>query len=146
METAFLRSVGPKPPVAGASVYLVAVESPCEILWRFVPKRAITNRSAFRADQEVVIATARFDLGRIVATPGALEALELSGESPATFLARHVVGDWGDLDEDDRAENELSIREGFRILSAFKLGDGTKIWIITEADRSSTTVLLPSEY
>ena len=62
------------------------------------------------------------------------------------FLARHVVGDWGDLDEDDRAENELSIREGFRLLSAYHLRDGTRIWIITEADRSSTTVLLPSEY
>jgi hypothetical protein len=75
-----------------------------------------------------------------------LEALELSGETPLMFLARHVVGDWGDLDEDDRAENELSIREGFRLLSAYHLRDGTRIWIITEADRSSTTVLLPSEY
>ena len=82
----------------------------------------------------------------IVATPGALEALERSGETPATFLHRHVVGDWGDVDEDDRAENDLSVKEGFRILSAYHLRDGTKIWIITEADRSSTTILLPSEY
>jgi hypothetical protein len=87
----------------------------------------------------------RFDLGRIVATPGALEALERSEETPSTFLHRHVVGDWGDVDEDDRAENELSAKEGFRLLSAY-LRDGTRIWIITEADRSSTTILLPSEY
>ena len=87
-----------------------------------------------------------FDLGRIVATPGALEALEISGETPATFLRRHIAGDWGDLDEHDRAENELSVKEGFRLLSAYRLRDGTRIWIITEADRSSTTILLPSEY
>jgi len=87
-----------------------------------------------------------FDLGRMVATPGALEALERSGETPLAFLCRHVAGDWGDVDEHDRAENELSVREGFRLLSAYKLLDGTKIWIITEADRSSTTILLPSEY
>jgi hypothetical protein len=90
--------------------------------------------------------SASFDVGRIVATPGALEALEVSGETPATFLHRHVVGDWGDLDEHDRAENDLSVNRGFRILSVYKLRDGTRIWIITEADRSSTTILLPSEY
>ena len=90
--------------------------------------------------------TARFDLGRIVATPGALDALECSGDTPVTFLGRHLGGDWGDLDEHDRAENELSVREGFRLLSAYALRDGTKIWVITEADRSSTTILLPSEY
>jgi hypothetical protein len=90
--------------------------------------------------------SAGFDLGRIVATPGAIEALELAGETPARFLHRHIAGDWGDLDEHDRAENDLSAREGFRLLSAYKLRDGTRIWIITEADRSSTTILLPSEY
>jgi hypothetical protein len=88
----------------------------------------------------------RFDLGRIVATPGALAALALSGESPTTFLRRHVAGDWGDLNEDDRAENDISAREGLRLLSAYHLRDGIKIWIVTEADRSSTMVLLPGEY
>jgi hypothetical protein len=88
----------------------------------------------------------RVNLGRVVATPGALEALALSGETPATFLRRHAIGDWGDLDEHDLAENEISAREGFRLLSAYHLGDGTKIWVITEADRSSTTILLPGEY
>lgn len=88
----------------------------------------------------------RFSLGRVVATPGALEALAGAGHEPAEFLDRHIQGDWGELTDDDRAENELSVKEGFRILSAYHLKDGTKIWIITEADRSSTTVLLPEEY
>ena len=62
------------------------------------------------------------------------------------YLVRHIAGDWGDVDEDDRRENELSLQHGFRLLSAYTLNSGTKIWIITEADRSVTTVLLPEEY
>ena len=89
---------------------------------------------------------ARFPLGRIVATPGALAALEQVGESPGAFIKRHVTGDWGELDEEDRRENEFSVTHGFRLLSAYKLPDGTRLWIITEADRSATTLLLPSEY
>ena len=88
----------------------------------------------------------RFPLGRIVATPGSLAVFARTGEEPVRFLARHVVGDWGALDEEDRAEKELSVQGGFRILSAYHLRNGTKIWIITEADRSSTTILLPEEY
>ena len=72
------------------------------------------------------MATCKFDLGMIVATPGALEALALAGEAPAAFLHRHVIGDWGDLDEHDRAENEISASTGFRLLSAYRLNDGTK--------------------
>jgi hypothetical protein len=67
-------------------------------------------------------------------------------EQPTRFLARHVTGDWGDLNADDCRENEQSIHDGCRLLSAYLLSDGTKIWIITEADRSSTTILLPEEY
>jgi hypothetical protein len=89
---------------------------------------------------------APFSLGRLVATPGALHALETTGQNPHEFVRRHASGDWGDLDEEDRKENELSVQNGFRILSAYHLNDGTKIWIITEADRSSTTLLLPEEY
>jgi hypothetical protein len=89
---------------------------------------------------------ARFPLGRIVATPGALTALEEAGESAGGFLKRHVAGDWGELDQDDQRENELSVARGFRLLSAYNLSNGTRLWIITEADRSSTTLLLPSEY
>ena len=89
---------------------------------------------------------AKFPLGQVVATPGALDALEDTGQSPLEFLDRHVHGDWGELSEEDRQENEFSLREGFRLLSAYRLTDGTKIWIITEADRSATTILLPEEY
>ena len=92
------------------------------------------------------MAEEKFQPGRTVATPGALAALEASGEAPVGYLARHIAGDWGDVDEHDRRENELSLTHGFRLLSAYTLNSGTKIWIITEADRSATTVLLPEEY
>jgi hypothetical protein len=92
------------------------------------------------------VSIARFPLGRIVATPGALEALEQSGDNAAALLKRHVTGDWGELDEHDQQENEFSVSRDLRILSAYTLSGGTKIWIITEADRSATTLLLPSEY
>ena len=87
-----------------------------------------------------------FELGRIVATPGALRALQKAEQLPAEFLDRHVTGDWGELDEEDKQENEFSVRNGFRILSAYTTAAGDKIWIITEADRSATTLLLPEEY
>ena len=88
----------------------------------------------------------KFQLGSLVATPGALQALEQAGQSPMEFLQRHAAGDWGEVDAHDKAENEYSLQQGFRLLSAYRLADGTKIWIITEADRSSTTLLLPEEY
>ena len=87
-----------------------------------------------------------FALGLIVATPGALRAMSAAETNGFEYLARHVSGDWGELDADDKRENELSVREGFRILSAYVLQTGVKIWIITEADRSATSFLLPSEY
>ncbi len=87
-----------------------------------------------------------FPLGQIVATPGALDALEQAGQSAHELLTKHVHGEWGELDADDRRENELSLREGFRLLSAYYLTTEEKVWIITEADRSATTLLLPCEY
>ena len=87
---------------------------------------------------------ARFPLGRVVATPGALELLEETGEDPLHYLARHRSGDWGEVGAQDRRENELSLRHGWRILSSYSVG-GKTIWIITETDRSSTTILLPQE-
>lgn len=90
--------------------------------------------------------TAKFPLGQVVATPGALNALAEAGQTPLEFIARHVSGDWGELDEEDRAENERSLNDDCRLLSAYTLRDGTRLWIITEADRSSTTLLLPEEY
>ena len=88
----------------------------------------------------------RFPLGRVVATPGALAALEKAEQLPATFLDRHVNGDWGEVPEEDKQENELSVEQGFRILSAYTTSAGDKIWILTEADRSATILLLPEEY
>lgn len=87
-----------------------------------------------------------FLLGNIVATPGALAAFSNNGQTPLPFLDRHQSGDWGDVPDEDRRENDFSVRNGFRVLSAYKLNDGTKFWIITEADRSATTILLPEEY
>jgi hypothetical protein len=88
----------------------------------------------------------KFEPGRIVSTPGALRAIEEAGENPASLLARHLAGDWGELDPEDIKENEFSLVHGFRLLSAYRLRSGIKIWIITEADRSATTFLLPEEY
>ncbi len=93
----------------------------------------------------------KFSLGQVVATPGALHALQEAGQSPSFFLEKHVVGDWGCLDADDRDLNDKAVVEGDRLLSAYKTLRGEKIWIITEAEddagiRSATTILLPREY
>jgi hypothetical protein len=85
-------------------------------------------------------------LGQTLATPGALAALGQAEQTPDEFFARHQSGDWGDLDEEDIAENELSLEKGFRLLSAYQLSTGTRIWVITEGDRSATTILLLEEY
>ena len=86
----------------------------------------------------------RVDLGRLCATPGALDAID-----QATVLAslrRHVTGDWGNIDAEDKAANDQALLSGGRLVSSYLGKDGTKFWVITEADRSSTTVLLPEEY
>ena len=84
----------------------------------------------------------RFELGRLLATPGALRAI--APASLVTALQRHAVGDWGELSDEDRAANEAALAEGTRLLSAYTL-DATPVWVITEGDRSATTVLLPHE-
>jgi hypothetical protein len=88
--------------------------------------------------------SARFPLGQIVMTRSAVEVLPQAEVQVA--LDRHAAGDWGDVDDADRQENELSLREGFRLLSAYRTRDGTCFWVITEADRSVTTILLPEDY
>ena len=88
----------------------------------------------------------RFPLGRVVATPGALRALEKAEQLPAAFLDRHVNGDWGDVTDADKQENEVSVEQGFRILSAYTTSAGDRIWVLTEADRSATIILVPEEY
>ena len=87
---------------------------------------------------------AKFRLGHIVATPNALT--RLAQDDILAAIQRHQTGDWGDVPEDDRQENELSLQQGFRLLSAYCSAQGVKFWIITEADRSSKTVLLPEDY
>jgi hypothetical protein len=84
-------------------------------------------------------------LGRVVATPGALKLLGKSGRHPFEYLARHASGDWGDLYAFDRRQNEIALRDGLRIFSSYDVPAG-RVWIITEADRSITTILLPEEY
>ena len=91
------------------------------------------------------MSVAKFQLGRTVTTPGGLDTMNRYGITPASLLDRHVCGDWGTVPPEDARENELSVREGFRILSSYGEGD-RRLWVITEADRSSTCVLLPSEY
>lgn len=90
--------------------------------------------------------TLLFPLGQLLTTPGAETALSEAAIPPIDLLRRHATGDWGDLDAEDRRANDHSIKNGTRILSAYKLTTGKKVWIITEADRSATTLLLPSEY
>ena len=88
----------------------------------------------------------RFEAGAIYATPGAHEALQGDAELGALLLTRHVYGDFGDVCEEDRNLNVEAVKLGGRILSVYKLPHGPTLWIITEADRASTTLLLPSEY
>jgi hypothetical protein len=87
-----------------------------------------------------------FLLGQTVITPGALEALAKAEQHPGDFLGRHLAGDWGELCEEDKQANQDALEQGLRLLSAYRTTEGDKIWIITEADRSVTTLLLPEEY
>lgn len=87
-----------------------------------------------------------FNLGQLVATPAALDALSANGQRAEQFLVRHVYGDWGDLDPPDKQANDHARKSGGRLLSAYTLGDGQKLWIIPEADRRSTCLLLPEDY
>ena len=96
--------------------------------------------------------SSRFKLGNVVATPGALQVLAEAGQEPLHFLALHASGAWGDLSREDREANERATAHEEdpdrrdRVLSAYETRDGVRLWIITESDRSATTLLLPSEY
>ncbi len=85
-------------------------------------------------------------LGAVVATPGALAALGAAGVDPSELLRRHASGDWGEVPPEDARENALSLERGLRVLSSYPLRTGARVWVITEADRSSTCLLLPEEY
>jgi hypothetical protein len=88
----------------------------------------------------------RFELGVVVATPGALELLGEFEISPSELVERHASGDWGDVPPEDARENEYSLKHGFRVFSSYPLPSGEQVWILTEADRSSTCLLLAREY
>jgi len=88
----------------------------------------------------------KFSLGKLVITPGAKEALEESDEDAMFFITRHATGDWGVVREEDQRRNDEAVREGERILSAYVLLSDVRIWVITEWDRSVTTILLPEDY
>jgi hypothetical protein len=88
---------------------------------------------------------APLSLGRVVATPGVLKLLMEAGPHPFDYLARHATGDWGELCAFDRRQNEIALRDGYRVFSSYEMTTG-RVWIITEADRSVTTILLPEEY
>jgi hypothetical protein len=88
----------------------------------------------------------RIELGQVVATPGAIEELKRAGQTASHFLNRHLSGDWGELSEHDRQLNDEAVVNGDRVLSAYTLPTGEKLWVITEADRSSTCCLLAHEY
>ncbi len=92
------------------------------------------------------MSAARFELGRVVITQEALAACLGEEVAPSELLARHVSGDWGDVSHEDAYQNEYGLRHGLRVLSSYPLPSGTRVWVITEADRSSTCILLPHEY
>lgn len=96
-------------------------------------------------DQQPNQATPLFNLGQTVATPGAITGMEQAAVSPIELLSRHQCGDWGDLGKEDKQSNDQAVSQGERIFSAYKF-DTVKFWVITEHDRSATTILLPEEY
>jgi hypothetical protein len=92
------------------------------------------------------VTTARFPLGRLLATPGALRALDEADVGALAYIARHQCGDWGDVCADDARANDQALGDGTRLFSVYTLPTGVRVWIITEWDRSSTTILLPEDY
>lgn len=96
--------------------------------------------------EEAVQSPTLFRPGQVFATPGAIETMQANDCLSLDLLLRHLAGDWGSIPEEDAQANHQALTEGYRILSSYPMKDGSKIWIITEADRSSTTFLLPEEY
>lgn len=92
-----------------------------------------------------MLENAKFTLGRVVASPGASAAIADAAETWASLIKRHITGDWSEMDPADAKENEFSVQNGFRIQSTYTLSTGVRLWIITEGDRSVTTLLLPGE-
>ena len=113
----------------------------------FSTSAAMTSgRQQFNETKEPNMITQRLQLGQVVATPGAIEALKKAQQTASHFINRHLSGDWGESCEENRQLNDEAVENGDRVLSSYILSTGEKLWIITEADRSSTCLLLPSEY
>lgn len=93
-----------------------------------------------------VMKTKLFEPGRLAATQSAFAAIERANQDVVDFFSRHVTGDWGEVSQEDRVENEVSLLNGYRLLSAYRTKLGERVWVLTEADRSMTTILLPEEY
>ncbi len=87
-----------------------------------------------------------FKPGQLLATPGAVEVLEANAVEPMALIGRHLVGDWGNVCDEDAQANEDALADGARLFSGYVLNHGQRVWVITEADRSATTILLPDEY
>jgi hypothetical protein len=88
----------------------------------------------------------KFELGQVVATPDAINAMERSGQSPAEFLSRHQRCDWGEVCQEDGTLNDEALKDGSRLFSVYCTSQNECLWVITEADRSSTCILLPENY
>lgn len=94
----------------------------------------------------IEISKPKFPIGRLVATPGAVAAMAEAGQNAMHFISRHIAGDWGECCEEDRQANEDALCNGERLMSVYRTAKNVKLWVITEADRSATTILLPDEY
>lgn len=104
------------------------------------------SETAMTSVLAIEISHTLFEPGQIVATPGALEAMQTNNCLSFDLLVRHLSGDWGVIPEEDAQTNQEALENGYRIMSSYPLANGEKIWVITEADRSYTTFLLPEEY
>ena len=102
----------------------------------------MSNKHCINCNQSIPL----FLLGQVVATPGALEVLDKAAIDASQLLQRHQHGDWGVVQAEDAEQNLFSVTNGWRILSSYQVSEDERIWIITEADRSVTTLLLPDEY
>jgi len=110
------------------------------------PSGVFTMKTSRRFLKPAAPSTRLFLLGRLVATPRALSILAAQGIPPVTLLERHARGDWGELDGEDVQANQEALAHGWRLFSSYAVGKGIKVWVITEADRSVTTILMPDDY
>lgn len=137
-----------KPPLRiGQTVWSQKGKTKMDTSKSIEPKQLSEEESRFRVLKKKRSESTdgpQFSLGQLVMTPGAREALTQVDIAAALYC--HLRGDWGDICREDWEENDLSLREGYRLLSVYQTANGTKYWVITEADRSATTFLLPDEY